>query len=551
MTESTLSSPGVITRENDTSQITQGPRIAGAAVIGPTVKGPVNIPTIVTSYSDYLNKFGGSFISGSTINEYLTSISAFNYFQQGGTGLLVSRVVSGSFTNATSSVILNTQATASSAFVLETLSAGTIMNSTSAETTNGSLISGSADNLRWEITGPNVSTGTFNLLIRGGNDTNSSKIILESWSNLSLDPNSTNYIETVIGNQKEILNVDYIQVTGDYKVNSKYIRVKQVNTPTLNYFDNNGTAKTEYTSSIPTPTSGTFGNALGNLTGIYGTPDASYTSSLNILSNKDEFQFDVLTVPGATQKTNSLVISSTIQTCISRGDAIAVIDVTDKGDNIGVAVSEASELDTSYAATYFPWLQVNSPQTGKLVWVPPSTIIPSVYAYNDNVAAEWFAPAGFKRGGISVVQTERKLSPTDRDTLYLGKVNPIATFPGQGIMVYGQKTLQTKSSALDRISVRRLMIELKRYIGQVGNTMLFENNTQATRNKFLSQVRPYLDSIQQRQGLYAYKVVMDDTNNTSDVIDRNQLIGQVWVQPSKTVEFVILDFNLQPTGTII
>jgi len=551
MTE-TLLSPGVLTRENDQSQIVQGPQIAGAAIVGPTVKGPVNIPTLVTSYSDYLNKFGGTFESGSTINEYLTSISAYNYFQQGGSGLLVTRVVSGTFTPATSTSILNTQVTASSAFVLETLSAGAIMNSSGSEGTNGTLISGSADNLRWEIPSVNINTGTFNLLIRRGSDTSNSKTVLESWSGLSLDPNSTNYIESVIGNQTSTLSDGYLQIEGDYTNKSKYVRVKQVNTPTLNYFDNNGLPKTSLTSSIPTTSSGTFGGATGNLSSVYGTPDNDYTASLALLSNKDEFQFDILTVPGATQPTNSSVVALAIQTCIDRGDSIAVVDVTDKGDNIATAVSEASEIDSSYAAAYYPWVQVNSPQTGKLTWVPPSTIIPSVYEYNDRAGATWFAPAGFRRGGVpGVIQTERKLSPTDRDSLQLGKVNPIATFPGQGIVVYGQKTLQSKASALDRISVRRLLIELKRTIGQIGNTMVFENNTSSTRNSFLAKVRPYLDSIQQRDGLYSYRVVMDDTNNTSDIIDRNQLVGQIFIQPTKSVEYVILDFNITPTGATI
>jgi len=548
MTE-TLLSPGVIQRENDQSQITQGPQIAGAAIVGPTVKGPVNIPTIVTSYSEYLNKFGGVFESGSNTHEYLTSISAYNYFQQGGDSLLVTRVVSGSFTPSTSTNILNSLPTASASFILETLSYGSIMNSSGSEGTNGALISGSADNLRWEITTPNTSSGTFTLLIRRGNDLQNSKVILESWPNLSLDPMSPNYIESVIGNQSYSITDNYLQVDGDWKNRSKYVRVKQVNTPTLNYFDNNGIAKPEYTASIPVAASGTFGGATGTLSGVYGTPDSAYTSSLGLLSNKDEFQFDILTVPGKTQQSNSSVVALAIQTCIDRGDAIAVVDLNDKGANILTTIGEASELDSSYAAAYYPWVQVNSPQTSKSVWVPPSVIIPSVYEYNDKASAAWFAPAGFKRGGISVIQTERKLSPTDRDTLYSNKVNPIATFPGQGIVVYGQKTLQSKASALDRINVRRLLIELKRTIGQVANTFVFEQNTQANRNAFLAKIRPYLDSVQQRQGLYAYKVVMDDTNNTNDVIDRNQLVGQIFIQPTKTVEFVILDFNVNPTGS--
>ncbi len=542
----TLLSPGVLTRENNTSQVVQGPQTAGAAILGPTVKGPVNIPTLTTSYSDFILKFGGAFDSGSTTNEYLTSISAYNYFQQGGETLLVTRVVSGTFAPAFSTPILNSLASAS--FVLETLSAGAIMNSSGSETTNGALVSGSADNYRWEIPSVNVANGTFNLLIRQGSDNSTTKTVLETWPNLSLDPNSPNYISSVIGDQVSTIIGGYVDTAGEYANKSKYIRVKQVNSPTLNYFDNNGVAKIAYTASIPTVSSGTFGSATGNLSAIYGLTSNDYTSSINILSNKDEYQFDVISIPGLTHQTNSPAVTLLTSVVEDRGDAIAIIDLVDKGSSVSSVVAEAAEVDNSYSAAYHPWVQVNAPNTGKLTWVPPSTIIPSVYAYNDAVGAEWFAPAGFRRGGISIVQTERKLNPTDRDALYQGKVNPIATFPGQGNVVYGQKTLISKPSALDRINVRRLLIELKRYIGQIGNTLVFENNTIATRNSFLSQVRPYLDSIQSKGGLYAYKVVMDDTNNTPDTIDRNQLVGQIWVQPAKSIEYVILDFNVTPTG---
>jgi hypothetical protein len=637
----TLLSPGVLTRENDQSQITQGPITAGAAIVGPTVKGPVRIPTLVTSYSDYINKFGGSFVSGGASNEYLTSISAYNYFQQGGNSLLVTRVVSGTFapgistaifnnvesgilntsanslltsftsvsasigtntgvaatgsisgTGAILTVILNTTSSISSVtatnggtgfvigetlivpsaslaggaanlvftlvadnivnnttFELETLSWGVNQNSSGSTGINNTLASGSSDNVRWEVANNNTSSGTFSLLIRRGDDNINSKVILESYAGLSLDPNSPNYIEAVIGNQTISTDNGYTDITGDYTNKSRYVRVKSVSAPTPNYFDNNGVAKAQYTSSIPLNASGSFGGANGNLAAVYGLSNSDYTSSINLLANQDEFRYNVITVPGLFQSTNSVALSLLLSNTQNRGDAIAVVDLVSKDVNtIATVVSEASEIDNSYAAAYWPWVQVNAPNTGKLTWVPPSTIIPSVYAYNDRIAAPWFAPGGFTRGGLSVVQAAKKLSPDDRDTLYLGKVNPIATFPGQGVVAYGQKTLQQKASALDRINVRRLLIELKSYIGQIANTLVFEQNTLATRNRFLSQVNPYLDSIQQRQGLYAFKVVMDETNNTADVIDRNQLVGQIYIQPTRTAEFIILDFNVTPTG---
>jgi len=572
----TLLSPGVLTRENDQTLITEGPVVAGAAIIGPTVKGPVNIPTLVTSYSDYKNKFGGSFTSASVTYEYLTSIAANNYFQQGGETMLITRVASGSFAPATADVRAIMHANSSS-FQLETLSEGEIMNNSGSVSTSGSLVSGSSENVRWEIANIDSGSGTFNLLIRRGDDTTNTKTILESWSGLSLDPNSTNYIEQVIGNQVKNFDTDgdgnqFIQVTGSYINNSRYVRVSSVGLPTLNYLDNEGNFKSEYTSSLPQVGSGSLEGAFASGTGkvygngangntrlkmydeidvssIQGLEAAYYTASLALLQNSDEYDYEILTIPGVTIQNGSTAVATAIDTVTQRGDAIAVVDTRNYGATLNQTITSATTQDSSYAATYWPWVQVLSNETGKLVYVPASTVIPGVYATNDRIGAEWFAPAGFNRGGVGgVIQTERKLSPTDRDALYLGKVNPIATFPGQGPVIFGQKTLQTAATSLDRVNVRRLMIELKRVIGNVGNTLLFEQNTAATRNRFLNQVNPYLESVQQRQGLYAYRVVMDDTNNTADVIDRNQMVGQIFVQPTRTAEFIVLDFNITPTG---
>ena len=572
----TLLSPGVLTRENDQTLITQGPITAGAAIVGPAVKGPVNVPTLVTSYSDYKNKFGGSFSSASIKFEYLTSIAANNYFQQGGETLLVTRVGSGSFTAADATVpaILNAD---SSSFQLETLSVGNVMNNSGSVSTSGSLVQGSSDNIRWEIANVNSGSGQFNLLIRRGDDNTSSKTILESWSGLSLDPNSPNYIEQVIGNQRLNLDTDsdgnkFIQTTGSFVNNSRYVRVKSVDLPTYDYLDNEGNFKSQFTASLPSLGSGSlagaFENATGNVYGgganantrlkmfedidvssIQGLEASNYADALALLNNEDEYDYEILVLPGVTIQNGASAVASAISTVTNRGDAIAVVDTRNYGSTLNQTITSAGTQDSSYAATYWPWVQVLSNETGKLVWAPASTVIPGVYATNDRIGAEWFAPAGFNRGGVGgVIQAERKLSPADRDKLYLGKVNPIATFPGQGPVIFGQKTLQTAATSLDRVNVRRLLIELKRTIGNVAEGLLFEQNTAATRNRFLNQVNPYLESIQQRQGLYAYRVVMDDTNNTADVIDRNQMVGQVFIQPTRTAEYIILDFNVTPTG---
>jgi len=577
----TLLSPGVLTRENDQSQVTSGPITVGAAIIGPTVKGPVQVPSLVTSYSDYKNKFGASFISGGVTLEYLTSIAAYNYFQQGGASLLVTRVVSGStagYTPSTSSLVPTIGGNvASSSFLLETLSDGVIMNNAGTILPGQALASGSTNNIRWSVTNVNTGSGTFNLILRQGNDTQNQQLVVETWLNLSLDPNSPNYIEYVIGNQTKNLITDVdgnlvLQVTGSYVNQSRYVRVKNVQNPTPNYLLNNGAFNPAYTASLPQVGSGSEGGAFGGATGplfgngtgaslglkmfnqidsvnIQGLSSSDYTEVVDLLSNPDEYDYSWICLPGVTYQNGSGVLSTLMANCENRGDTMAIVDMVNYGAPISAVDSAANSYDSSYGATYWPWVQVLSQETGKLVFVPASTVMCGVYAYNDKVAETWFAPAGFNRGGLSgVIQAERKLSPSDRDNLYINKVNPLATFPGQGVVAFGQKTLQSKASALDRVNVRRLLITLKRYIGNIADNLVFEQNTATTRNKFLNQVNPYLENVQQKQGLYAYKVVMDESNNTAETIDRNQLVGAIYLQPTKTAEFIILDFNITPTG---
>ena len=287
-------------------------------------------------------------------------------------------------------------------------------------------------------------------------------------------------------------------------------------------------------------------NSATNIQGVF--PD-NYATAINLLANQDQYVYDSIYAPGITNQNATSIVSSLLSMVQNRGDAIAVVDMVGYNQAINSVTTAAQSYDNSYGATYWPWVQVRSIETGRLNFVPASVIIPGVYEYNDKVSAEWFAPAGLNRGGLpTVIQPERRLTVAQRNTLYTGRVNPIAVFPGQGTVVYGQKTLQARASALDRVNVRRLLIALKGYIGQIAQTLVFEQNTAVTRNRFLSQVNPYLDYVQQRQGLYAFRVVMDETNNTPDVIDRNLLVGAIYLQPTRTAEFIQLDFNILPTG---
>ena len=658
-------SPGVVTIENDQPIINTQPIQVGAAIIGPTVKGPNEIPTTCTSYSDYVSKYGDTFTSGSQTYSYLTSISAYNYFQAGGTTLLVTRVTSGSFTPATSTLIpnavesgvLSTETNAllgsftsvsgstqtltavgasgsvsgtgatlnvvldtttsistvtvvspgsgytigetltvgtssmvgngapllftlnandivnTNSFTLETLSEGEIMNSASPINSDGSLQSGSIDNLRWEIQSPDTDEGTFSLLIRRGNDDTESPVILETWNNLSLDPTSPNYIEKAIGNQKEQILQDgaefYVDLIGNYTNQSQYVRVKSINSPTYEYLDNAGDPKTEFTGSIPIVSTGSFEGAVGsnipgpsagagqyyekisNTGNTQGLASSDYTQAINLLANKEEFKYNYITVPGLIKDfaTHASNISALITKCQERGDTLAIIDLEDYQSQLLEVTTEAKSINSSYAAAYWPWVQTIDPSTSQQVFVPASTIIPSVFAFNDAAAEVWNAPAGTARGVMStVIRAEKKLTKSQRDSLYKANVNPLTTLTNTGVTVFGQKTLKKKQSATDRINVRRLLIELKNQLGNLAENLVFEQNTAALRNDFITQANAFLSSVQQRQGLTDFRVVMDETNNTPNVIDNNQLIGAIFIKPTKTAEFISLNFNITSTG---
>jgi phage tail sheath protein FI len=561
-----LLSPGVLSREIDSSFIAEQPPQIGAAIVGPTVFGPVGIPVTVTSYTDYVNRFGETeVIAGTGSYSYFTSIAVYNYFQNGGQTLLVTRVASGTYAPASASIV---GGDTTEVFNLFTISEGAIMNNFGAYDTNGALASGSSNNIRVEIVSPNTASGTFSLYVRRGNDDSRNPAILETYTGLSMDPLSDNYVARRIGDyrfqQVKIDGEDTLQITGTYPNKSRYVRVGTISKPTPQYLVG-GVPVTEYTSSIPVASgknvTGSFAGGIGaivkgalfydNITSdnIQGVNQYDYTASFNLLKSANDYQFNVLVAPGLDYANHKTTLTNVISNTENRGDSVFVLELDDYSASAANVINQAVNIDSSYAASYYPWVQTLDPATKQYVFCPPSVMIPAVFAYNDSVAYPWFAPAGINRGGLStVIRAASKLSQTMRDNLYQGKINPLATFPGQGVVVYGQKTLQTKASALDRLNVRRLLIQLKRQIGQIANTLVFQQNDASTRNSFLAQVNPYLESVQQQQGLYAFKVVMDDSINNAAVIDRNELVGQIYLQPTKTAEFIYLNFNITPTG---
>jgi hypothetical protein len=493
MAETTLISPGVLTRENDSSFIGARPVTYGAAIIGPAVMGPVGIPVGVSTFSQYEAIFGGSVESGSQQYTYLNSISARNYFAQGGQSLLVTRVVTGSFSEASSSIgstltsgalvgganqlltsisnaatvnitgstggtltgvavnggtgtgaqatvtiaaqVVSAQSSVVSAiqittpgsgyivgdiinftsqslgavaitdagvgvgleytltandlaytssFEIKTISEGVVMNNAQAiDSANGTLDSGSANNLRWEIASVNTSSGQFSLLVRRGNDTSTQKAILETYNNVSLDPQATNYISKVIGDTYETVEQDgtdyFVKTNGNYPRRSAYIYVSSVGLPTPSYFDNNGTAKSEFTSSLPQIQSGSFAGAEGvnfgddqqakfneliSPTNIQGLSPLNYTQSINLLSNADDYQFNVITAPGLNSQDHAAQTTGLVTLAQGRTDCIAVIDIVAYNASINTVTTQASAFDSSYAAAYWPWLQTIDAGTG-------------------------------------------------------------------------------------------------------------------------------------------------------------------------------------------
>ena len=531
--------------------------------------------------------------------EYLTSIAAKSFFEQGGNSLLVVRVTDNDFTSG-KAVVKN--ADQEDAFTIRTISQGEYINNWEGENQNrtetsdavegviredGSLVKGTKDNIRWEITDVDEETGTFSLYVRRGDDLDSDKNILEAFTNLSLDPDSTNYILRRIGDQHQVLvedeavgedSVSYVTTVGNYPNLSQYIYIENVNA-IYGYFLSDGFTRQnegeadDVANKLPVTCEGGFSGATGTLFSsdedeanaaffedikvnlesslgsvkIQGIDPARYNAAISLLQNADEYDINMIAAPGLTGDNALSQIDMLVALASGRGDLISVVDLVGYGAKVAEVKAISQRINSNYAATYWPWLQMYS-STGRLEWVPASTIIPGVYAFTDNISAPWFAPAGMTRGSVQgVVQTEKKLLKQHRDELYKKNVNPISILPGNGITIYGQKTLQKKATALDRVNVRRLMIELKRQVKNMAAGVLFEQNTKELRNQFKGALDSYLESIVQRRGLYAYKTVVDEVN-TSDVIDRNEFRAQIWIQPTKVIEFIYIDFTVTNTG---
>lgn len=268
----------------------------------------------------------------------------------------------------------------------------------------------------------------------------------------------------------------------------------------------------------------------------------AYRTALDMLSNGDEIEISELVMPG---NWADKVVSYAIDMVEDRGDVFYMADVS--GSNVSDVVDflGAKLWDTSYAGVWYPWLKLRDETVNKLVDVPPTVVMPAVLAYNDKVAFSHFAPAGFSRGGLKkhgVIRAKDKLTKAERDKLYDNRINPIASYPSEGPVVWGQKTLQTAASALDRINVRRMLLKVRKQIAKKALQIVFEPNVPAVWERFKNSVTPDLERLQQNFGIDEFKLVLDEKTTTEDLIERNIMYGKIAIRPTRAAEFVLLDF---------
>lgn len=297
----------------------------------------------------------------------------------------------------------------------------------------------------------------------------------------------------------------------------------------------------------------------------------SVKKAIDILADPEFVEMNLVTIPGVTNET---LTQHLVNVCEDRGDALAIIDPKGgydpapedgtKTEQERISATHVKDvvtnmqqraINSSYGCAYYPWVRINDDISGGSLYVPPSVAAIGTMAYSDRQKAVWFAPAGFNRGGISrgaagfpVVNVRSKLTSKERDDLYESNINPIASFPNEGIVIFGQKTLQVTPSALDRINVRRLMIFVKKQVSRIAANLLFEQNVNATWDRFKAQVDPFLSNIRTAFGLTDFKVVLDETTTTPELVDRNIMYAKIFLKPARAIEYIAIDFNITNTG---
>ena len=327
-----------------------------------------------------------------------------------------------------------------------------------------------------------------------------------------------------------------VYITGEVAEVSSSTRYKFM-VPLLGGRD--GWRRTDLNRSMSELTDASAGTELHN----------AWTTAIGTISNPEEFDINLLAVPGV--GVSSAIATYALEVAEARADCFYVMDMDDDVSTASAAIGHVDSIDSNYGATYWPHVRIYDSDNGQYVTMPPTPQVLEAMAYTDSVSYPWFAPAGMNRGLMTdVVSAEYKLTIEDRNVCYEGKVNPIATFPGQGITIWGQKTLQTRDTALDRINVRRMMLYARKIIAGATKYLVFEQNDSKTWDQFKAMVNPVLDRIRIKRGLYDFRVVMDETTNTDDMIARGHMVGQIYLKPTKTAEMIVINFNIMGQGAV-
>ena len=295
----------------------------------------------------------------------------------------------------------------------------------------------------------------------------------------------------------------------------------------------------------------------------------SIKQAIDSISDPEVVEMNMASYPGLTQDG---LTTNLVRVCEERGDALAVIDLPDSftpraestainyrntANTVTTLVNglRSRNLNSSYGCAYYPWVRARDTINGAFVWLPPSVAASGTFSSSQKKTQVWFAPAGFNRGGLTegaagipVVDVAHQLRRQDRDDLYTANINPIAKFPNEGIVIFGQKTLQVTPSALDRINTRRLMIFVKKRISQIAAGILFDPNVDQTWQRFKAQVEPFLANVKTNFGLSDYRVVLDRTTTTPELVDRNIMYAQIFLKPTRAIEYIAIDFNISRTG---
>lgn len=370
---------------------------------------------------------------------------------------------------------------------------------------------------------------------------------------------------------------DGTYIIGEFETGEGQLRdISDINNPTQTYYEKNtrkftfvpyggfdgwNEHRTERTYTDEYRKGGIFDGVEDGATPY--TDFQAWENAINTFSNPEEVTINVFTTPGINWSDNNILVKNTLKMIErDRTDSIYIIDspdlydellITDEKPDIRfskdiVNLLETANINSSYAATYFPYIQIRDNDNNLNVWIPPTGEVVRSIAFTDNSKFPWFAPAGLQRGTISAIKTRFKLSLEARDILYNGRINPIAEFANTGVAIFGQKTLQIQENALDRINVRRLILEMKVLISNISTRLLFEQNDDTTIDQFLSKTRPIMQRIVRERGLHDFRIVMDDSNNTPETRDRNELYGEFYIKPVASLEYIGIGFTLMPSG---